>query len=271
MEDAEVPTDWTSGLKEFCDKIEIDFFSTPYDLHMVDHLDKFVPAYKIGSGDLNWDRMLTKVANKNKPVFFATGASTFEEVKHAHDVLKKINPKLCIMQCNTNYTGSLENFKYINLNVLKKFKNEFKDTIIGLSDHTPDHETVLGAVALGVKAVEKHFTDDNFRAGPDHPFSMNPKSWKDMVVATRRLEQSLGDGKKKLEGNEGETVIVQRRSIRAKKNLSKGESVNDGDFEFQRPCPPDALKLNEFESFLGKKLNSNIKKNDYLKKSHFDD
>ena len=87
------------------------------------------------------------------------------------------------MQCNTNYTGSLDNFNHINLNVLNKYKELFPNAIIGLSDHTPGHETVLGAIALGIKVVEKHFTDDTSRNGPDHPFSMDPKTWKDMVVA----------------------------------------------------------------------------------------
>ena len=74
------------------------------------------------------------------------------------------------MQCNTNYTGSIENFKFINLNVLKKYKKIFPKAILGLSDHTPGHETVLGAVALGARAIEKHFTDNIKRKGPDHPF-----------------------------------------------------------------------------------------------------
>ena len=65
------------------------FFLTPYDLEMVDHLDAFVPAYKIGSGDLAWHEMIKKVGSKNKPVFLATGASTLNEVKESMQVLKK--------------------------------------------------------------------------------------------------------------------------------------------------------------------------------------
>ena len=76
------------------------------------------------------------------------------------------------MQCNTNYTGSNENFNFIELNVLKTYRKEFKNIVLGLSDHTPGHTTVLGAVALGAKVIEKHFTDSNAREGPDHKFSM---------------------------------------------------------------------------------------------------
>ena len=75
------------------------------------------------------------------------------------------------MQCNTNYTGDENNFKNINLNVINTFKKKFKNNIIlGLSDHTPGYATVLGAVALGAKVIEKHFTDSNLRNGPDHKF-----------------------------------------------------------------------------------------------------
>ena len=88
------------------------------------------------------------------------------------------------MQCNTNYTASLENFDHIHLNVLKDYARRWPDLILGLSDHTPGHATVLGAVALGARVIEKHFTDDNTREGPDHKFAMNPRTWEEMVVNT---------------------------------------------------------------------------------------
>ena len=103
------------------------------------------------------------------------------------------------MQCITNYTNSHDNYNFINLNVLKSYKKIFGEKVIlGLSDHTYGHVTVLGAVALGARVVEKHFTDDNQRIGPDHAFSMNFKTWKEMVDQTRILEKTLGDGIKKL-------------------------------------------------------------------------
>ena len=101
-------------------------------------------------------------------------------------------------------------------------KNLEKIAILGLSDHTFGHNSVLGAVALGARVVEKHFTDDNNRQGPDHKFSMNPVTWKDMVIQTRILEKSMGDGIKKIEDNEKQSSIVQRRSIRASDKLKKG-------------------------------------------------
>ena len=125
------------------------------------------------------------------------------------------------MQCNTNYTASSENFKHINLKVLETYKKMFPKIVLGLSDHTPGHSTVLGAVTLGARMVEKHFTKSNNLDGPDHMFSMTPKSWKEMVERCRELEESLGDGKKRVELNELNTVVVQRRGIHLNKNLKK--------------------------------------------------
>ena len=157
--DAEVPRKWTKTLVGHCRKINIKFMSTPYDLDTVDYLDKFLPAFKIGSGDLAWDDMIKKILSKKKPFFLATGASTLSEVDHAVKIITAKKISFCLMQCNTNYTGSIENFKYINLKVLNVYKKKFPNILLGLSDHTPGHETVLGSIMLGAKVTEKHFTD----------------------------------------------------------------------------------------------------------------
>ena len=252
--DAEVPRSWTDELKEYCNQLDVTFFTTPYDLETVDYIDKFVPAFKIGSGDVAWHAMLKKIANTNKPVLFATGASTMQEVINAVNILTSINKNIILMQCNTNYTGKDENFKYINLNVLKTYKTLFPDIILGLSDHTHGGVTVLGSVALGAKVIEKHFTDDTTRKGPDHPFSMDPNSWRKMVDDTRLLESAMGSSLKKVEDNEKETVILQRRAIRLVVTKQEGEVINLEDIQFQRPCPDDAISVNDFNQIIGKKL-----------------
>lgn len=263
--DAEVPMQWTAELKAHCEKLDIDFFSTPYDLDMVSHLNQYVPAFKIGSGDVAWHAMLEAVARCNKPVLFASGAATIQEVIDAVATIRPLNDQMILMQCNTNYTGSLENFKYINLNVLKTYQVLFPDMIMGLSDHTPGHVTVLGAVALGARVVEKHFTDDVSRPGPDHPFSMDPKTWREMVDATQFLMASLGSTLKKVEDNEKETVILQRRSIRVVADVNAGDIITRDKVEFQRPCPADALSPNDWKIIEGKKANQSLEKGDYLK------
>ena len=262
--DASVNLNWTTTLVETCKSAGIPFFTTPYSLEVVDYLDQYVPAYKIGSGDITWLEMIKKIASKNKPYIIASGAFNFDEVVKAVDIASTINKKLCLMQCNTNYTASLENFKYINLNVLKTYKSNFPNIILGLSDHTPGHTTVLGAVSLGAKVIEKHFTDDNNRVGPDHKFSMNPKSWREMVDRTRELELSLGKEIKVVENNEKDTVIVQRRSIMTAKKIKKGELITEDHIKIVRPCPNNALP-----PYLKEKLVGNLSKRDLPEDSHF--
>lgn len=267
---ASVNLDWTEILKETCEKAGIPFFTTPYALDLVDYIDDYVPAYKIGSGDITWLEMIKHIASKQKPYFLATGAATADEVHRAVCAALAINSQLALMQCNTNYTGSLENFKYIQLNVLKTYRAMYPDIVLGLSDHTPGHATVLGAVALGARMIEKHFTDDINRAGPDHAFSMDPHTWREMVDRTRELENALGDGVKKVEWNEKETVVVQRRSLRASADLSKSYVIKAGDFIALRPCPIDALTPVEIQAIVGRTLRRDIPAGDYLRVSDLD-
>lgn len=257
--EASINNDWTPILKKECHKNNIAFMTSPYDFDYVDSVYKYVDAYKIGSGDINWHEIVEKIAKKNKPIIIACGASTFNDVKKTIKKVLKINKKLVLMQCNTNYTNQENNFKFINLNVLKKFKNFFKDKVIlGLSDHTPGHSTVLGSVAMGARVIEKHFTDDNNRIGPDHEFSMNPKTWKEMVLNTRRLESSLGNGQKKIEKNEKLTYLVQRRCVRALKRIKKGEKIKREMLTVLRPNVINSVQPENILKIIGKKSNKNF-------------
>lgn len=252
-QDASVPLLWTASLKETCDKAGIDFFTSPYDIALVDHIDPYVPAFKIGSGDITWLEIIEHIASKQKPYIIATGASSMDEVVHAVAAALKINTQLAILQCNTNYTASLENFKYIQLNVLKSYRVMYPEMVLGLSDHTLGHATVLGAVALGARMIEKHFTDDTSRAGPDHGFSMNPTAWREMVTATRELENALGNGIKKVEDNERQTAILQRRSVRLHADVPTGTHITREHLMVLRPCPPDAIAPDNIPQLLGKR------------------
>ena len=262
---AEVDLQWTETLKKECDRAGIVFFTSPYSIALVDAVDPYVPAYKIGSGDITWLEIIAHIAGKQKPYMLASGASNILEVQNAVEAGYAINRDLLLMQCNTNYTASTENFRHINLNVLRTFSAMFPELSLGLSDHTPGHATVLGAIALGACAVEKHFTDDNNREGPDHPFSMNPASWLQMVERSRELELALGDGRKRVEDNERETVVLQRRALRLTRNLDAGEAIGEQDLIALRPCPTDAIPLSERHEAVGRKIRRSMESGDYLK------
>lgn len=263
--DASVSLDWTHTLKETCDQAGLAFFTSPYSMDIVDHIDLYVPAYKIGSGDITWIDMVKYIAGKQKPYIMATGASTLDDVHRAVCAGLEINPQLCLMQCNTNYTASLENFKYIQLNVLRVYREMYLDLVLGLSDHTPGHATVLGAVALGARMIEKHFTDDVKRVGPDHAFSMNPDSWREMVDRTRELENALGVGVKQVEDNEQETVVLQRRAIRMAINLTAGSILSHDHLTVLRPCPKDGLPPYRIDELIGKKIRRDINLGEHLR------
>ncbi len=254
--------EWTEELVKTCKDAEIEFMTTPYDYDALRSLDKYVNAYKIGSGDITWIDFIKEISNLNKPVIMACGASDMKDVERAVEAITSVNPQIVLMQCNTNYTASLENYKYINLNVIKTFAKKYPNMILGLSDHTFGHATVLGAVTLGVRVVEKHFTDDNNRKGPDHKFAMNPVTWRDMVDRTRELELALGNGEKVIENNEKDTVIVQRRSIRLKKDLIANTVIKEDDIEYLRPAPLDAFFPYEKDCVIGKKLKTDKKQGD---------
>ena len=117
-DDASLNINWTKTLSKEARKFKIDFMTAPYDLEYVDRVNKFVKAYKIGSGDINWREIINKISNKKKPIIIATGASNMKEIIKTVNLIRKKNKKIILMQCNTNYTGSLDNFQYIQLNVL---------------------------------------------------------------------------------------------------------------------------------------------------------
>lgn len=126
-QDASIPFEWTPVLKEACGKAGIDYFSSPYDFDAIDLLDQYMPAYKVGSGEITWLEALERMAMKGKPVILATGASDIGDVQRAVHTILAINPQLVLMQCNTNYTASEKNFDHIHLRVLDTYRTMFPE------------------------------------------------------------------------------------------------------------------------------------------------
>ncbi|MGA8030502.1 MAG: N-acetylneuraminate synthase family protein [Bryobacteraceae bacterium] len=264
FDECALPYEWTPELKACCDEAGIDFLSTPYDMDAVDLLDPLVPAYKIGSGDITWPALLGKVASKGKPVILATGASDLADVGRAVRLFEDEKSSVALLQCNSNYTGKIDNFKHIHLNVLRSFRAMFPEVVLGLSDHTPGHATVLGAVALGGRVIEKHFTDDTSRPGPDHHFAMDPRTWRDMVDRTRELELALGETEKYVARNEQDTVVVQRRCLRATRDLEPGAVLTSEDIEALRPAPRGAIFPYDLDKLIGRRVLNPVYRGQYF-------
>jgi len=153
------------------------------------------------------------------------------------------NPSAC--------SSSLIAYKILSKQPEPPLATLFPEVVLGLSDHTPGHATVLGAVTLGARAVEKHFTDDNARVGPDHPFSMMPDSWREMVERTRELEKALGSPDKRVGDNERETAVVQRRCLRAARAIRAGDVFDRSMIDVLRPAEPGAILPFEIEAVIG--------------------
>ncbi|MEK6938095.1 MAG: N-acetylneuraminate synthase family protein [Nanoarchaeota archaeon] len=264
---AEFHRSWTKELMNYAKKVGITFFSSPYDFEAVNILEELnVPAHKIGSGDITWLESIKYIASKGKPVILGTGASTMEEIAEAVETIKSTgNDKLVLLQCVTNYPSSFEN---ANVKAMQLLRKRF-GTLVGYSDHTPGHVVAMATVALGGCMIEKHFTDDKNRKGPDHPFAMDAKEFKEMVGNVRLLEKSLGREVKELYPEEKETVILQRRCIRATRDVPAGSILSKEMLEVLRPAPKGTLCPKEMERIIGKAIKVKISKGEAIEEDFF--
>jgi len=251
--DASVPFEWTPILKDACDEFDIHYYSSPYDDDAIEMLAPYVPAYKAGSGLMSWPDALVRMAKMGKPFLMATGAADMADVIRAVRAVSAVNDQIVLFQCNTNYTTSDDNYDHLNINVLKTYAAMFPHVVLGLSDHTHSPAPIVGAVALGARVIERHFTDSNDRPGPDHKFAMNPDNWAEMVVQVRTLERSLGSFDKFVTPNEQETYILQRRCLRAARDIKTGETFSASMLEALRPAAAGAIMPWELNDLIGKK------------------
>jgi N-acetylneuraminate synthase len=261
----EFPREWHKPISDYCKEIGIDFSTSPYDFEAVDlcvQLD--VPFIKIGSGDVTWLEMIKKIASTQKPIFLATGDATLSEIDEAIRTIESTgNTNVVLMQCITNYPSQIES---ANINVLKTYESAF-DLLTGYSDHSPGNVVVLGAIALGAKVIEKHFTLDKTGKGPDHPHSMDFNEFKSMVDDIRKLELAMGSTRKFVVDEEQETVYVQRRGLYINKDMKKGDIVTNKDISVLRPALGILPKYKNV--VIGKQLIKDILSNNPLTWEHF--
>jgi sialic acid synthase SpsE len=251
---AEFPRKWHKELNEFSKKMGIHFFTSPWDFEAVDMLDELnPPAIKIGSGDITYLEILKYIGSKKRPVILATGASTVKEVENAVNAIKSTgNQQIILLHSVTQYPSPIED---ANLLVLEELRKKFQLNV-GYSDHSPGSLVALASVTLGARIIEKHFTDNPNLTGPDHPHSMDPKSFSLMIKNIRILEKALGNGMKKIERSEKETKIIQRRGIWTIKPIKKGEKFSKENISAVRPVI--GVSASKFGFILGKKAKRNF-------------
>lgn len=222
-----------SRLKEYCERKEICFLSTPFDFDSIDFLNSIeMPFWKVPSGEVTNLPYLLALAKTGKPVVMSTGMCTLQEIREAIDVLKANGTKeIKLLHCNTEYPTPFED---VNLKAMQTMHSEFQ-LEVGYSDHTKGIEVPIAAVALGATIIEKHFTLDRNMEGPDHKASLEPQELAEMVRSIRNIEKTLGNGEKTPSPSEQKNIAVARKSIVAKTKINFGEIYTEKNITVKRP------------------------------------
>lgn len=252
-------------LKKYCDNKGIMFLSTPYSEDAVEFIDKLVPAYKIGSSDINNYPLLKKISKLNKPIIISTGMSDLEEIKKASETITEFNKMVVFLHCTTDYPCNL---KDVHLSAMQTIQKEL-NCLVGYSDHTEGIDVSLMAVKLGAVVIEKHFTLDKNLDGPDHKASLEPDELKQMIKQIRIYEHDinipkeiLGNPIKKPTENELKIMNIARKSIFADKDIKKDEVITKNNIIIKRPNI--GLNPKYYYEILSKKVNKDIKKDEAI-------
>lgn len=252
----ELPFEDFTILKQYCDKLKIDFLSTPDGEQSLNCLvDLNVSKIKIGSTEVTNYPFLKKIAQSKKKVILSTGMSTLGEVEKAVDVLLENGARdVELMHCTTDYPTDVED---VNLNAMLTLKNAFQ-LQVGYSDHTLGFEAAVAAVSMGAVTIEKHITLDREMKGPDHKASMPPAEFAEYVEHIRNTEKLLGSCRKKPTAKEKIIMQQVRRSILSTRDLKAGTILTEKDLCLKRPGTGIAPEFMPF--LLGRELKRDIEK-----------
>lgn len=219
-------------LSEYCQKVGIEFLSTPFDIESIYFLKDLVPFWKVPSGEVTNYPYLAEIARTTMPVILSTGMCELSEIDEAVELLKENGTtELMLLHCNTQYPTPYED---VNLYAMETLKNRY-GVKVGYSDHTQGIEVPIAAIALGATVIEKHFTLDHTLPGPDHKASLEPQELKKMVKSIRNIESALGSSEKKVSPSERSNIAVARKSIVASRLIKKGEILNSDNLTTKRP------------------------------------
>lgn len=223
-------------IKAYCDKKGIGFLSTAFDEKSIDFIASLKPDYmKVPSGELTDLPFLRKMASTGIPVIMSTGMATPEEIAKALVPFRKAgynSEDIILLHCTTQYPTPMED---VNLRAMQTVAGNFGHPA-GYSDHTLGIEVPIAAATLGAEIVEKHFTLDRNMEGPDHKASLEPKELSEMVKAMRNISVALGHGVKEVKESERPNIIAARRSIVAKRPISKNQVITEDDICTKRPA-----------------------------------
>lgn len=234
FESLELSADEWAELAAVAADREIPFMASVFGKKSADILETIdAPAYKIASGDLTYWSLLKYVAAKSRPVILSTGMATIGEIDEALRQIYGIrNREVALMHCISAYPPI---FSDLNLRAIQALKTTF-GVPVGFSDHTLRSIASVAAVAMGANLIEKHFTLDTKRPGPDHKLSLGPSDFAAMIQDIRLVESSQGDGYKTPTTAELEVKKFARRSVTAKTDIPTGSIITNDRIEIVRPA-----------------------------------
>lgn len=260
---------WIDEMKElkiYCDSLDIEFLSTPFDFESARFLNDMMNAFKISSSDITNKPFIEFICNFGKPIILSTGASSLSEITEAVSWIEEKGNDLALLHCVLNYPTLEEN---ANLGMILDLKQRFPDKLIGYSDHTLPKDMKICEIAclLGAVIIEKHFTHDKTLPGNDHYHAMDKNDLKLFVSNVEKTFDILGNFKVCSLENQSISRINARRSIVASKNMKKGHIVSAGDLTFKRPATGISPKF--VDKLIGKVILEDIQNDDILKWNMF--
>jgi N,N'-diacetyllegionaminate synthase len=262
IKDIELPREWQKDLKQYCDEVDIEFMSTPFDEQAVNELVGLgVKRLKIsGFESTDW-RFVDMVASTYLPLIISIGIGfDINKMDHILNIVEKYDNDLTLLHCNNAYPTPVED---VNLNSIRTLQGFKYVNNIGLSDHTISPFTPSLAVAMGATVIEKHFTLSKHLPGPDHQFALEPHELKQMVDSIRLTEKMLGCNKGEYSKSEL-NFIKARRSIVAKSNIKPGDILTVDNITTKRPYLEGNIAASEWFNILGKKSLKNYKPDDFI-------
>lgn len=248
-------------LKNYCDKIGLEFMSTPFDIESATFLNEMMDVFKISSSDITNKPFIEYICDFHKPIILSTGASSLSEIAEAVEWIENKGNPLALLHCVLNYPTADEN---ANLGMIIDLKTKFPDKIIGYSDHTlpKDMKVCETATLLGSVIIEKHFTHDKTLPGNDHYHAMDKEDLKSLRENLDRTFAILGGFKIKALEDEEPARKNARRSLVALKDIPKGKVIEKDDLTFKRPAHGVSPKF--IDEVVGKRALIDIKDDDVM-------
>jgi N-acetylneuraminate synthase len=193
-------------IARYCREVKMPWFASCWDEASVDFIDQFdPPCYKVASASLTDDHLLRHTRSKGKPIILSTGMSTIQEIDHAVAVLGREN--LILLHACSAYPAY---YPELNLRAIPTLRERY-GVPVGYSGHETGLPSTVAAVALGACCVERHITLDRAMWGSDHAASLEPNGITKIVSYIRTVEQSLGDGVKRVVEREQPIIKKLRR------------------------------------------------------------